>query len=984
MAQTVEERIEANIREVDAIVARASGPELRLLLAHTEADLDRRIRANRAAGLDDRWTGAQAQAAQIMIAQAVVQVGQHLKDGLEDYSAALVNRGITDAVGTLKALEAKHTGTTRVLALDDAMQLDARARGVRSSLLRQHATSVDRYGSRMIGEFQRTLQVGIVQGVDGHTMIRRLVGEHGGPKGVVSLAARILPDGTVQRLREADVGGAGLFRANAYWAERIVRTELLYAYNSGTQAALEHEVDTDFPDLQRIILAHFDSRTAEDSVFVHGQVRGIREPFTDGAGRVYMHPPARPNDRERVIPWRMAWGGPTGTLGPKSEERRREAAEEAAGKNAGQVDKALEDQVRREALEREQAKAARALHEQRAAEARQRLEEIRDRPPAPPKVPRPRKVKTPTPPPPPALPVVPPTPEELEAAKRLGELQAAILADQKLLAKIKPSSVDKLARAIDKEGANGRDLKVQASQVLGDEYDPKTGQRIRVSVSTATMEAERATGDEFYRRAVLDKYASTTETVLTRELLTERADAYAGSVRYYARELLGGGYGQPGLPAGQEPVFIRIGGKLIAAEPDGPALIAALERTKLQTAKVRIIDFDNDPRLAKAKAAIQVHQDKIDAAAKADRDFRAKMATRDQDDADRIAAGRKAFRARDAQGPPEVVAIRAKHDPEAHANALRTTYLEAADSVGWGRAMRERGLDLPIEHLERVLAKLPDGHPVKAELEAALEIHGPRGSGFRTFRELLADPRQLRLDPSLPDQIHGRAALLGHLDAIDAKGGLPATFGTSTKASRAHVQAELDHLGHLVDKSVNTAVVEVDTQKGRASCNSYSFERTLGKLPINLKVEPDESTETIWHEFGHGIDASDRVRGVRASAFLDVRTRGEKSEKLKDLTGNRDYDDKERARPDQFANPYTGKDYGRAPTDRVTGPSGSSQGAPYYPAKTRTDGPETERVHDGQEVTSMGVQELVYPANTRLITRDPDHFLFALGQLGSW
>ena len=66
----------------------------------------------------------------------------------------------------------------------------------------------------------------------------------------------------------------------------------------------------EFPEMKKKILAHFDSRTAEDSIAVHGQVRnvsGAGSLFRDGAGREYEHPPARPNDRETVIPWMDEW-----------------------------------------------------------------------------------------------------------------------------------------------------------------------------------------------------------------------------------------------------------------------------------------------------------------------------------------------------------------------------------------------------------------------------------------------------------------------------------------------------------------------------------------------------------------------------------------------------------------------------------------------------------------------------------------------------
>lgn len=59
----------------------------------------------------------------------------------------------------------------------------------------------------------------------------------------------------------------------------------------------------DASDLKKSAIATFDARTSYDSYPVHGQVRELDEMFEDGAGRRYLHPPGRPNDREKEIPW---------------------------------------------------------------------------------------------------------------------------------------------------------------------------------------------------------------------------------------------------------------------------------------------------------------------------------------------------------------------------------------------------------------------------------------------------------------------------------------------------------------------------------------------------------------------------------------------------------------------------------------------------------------------------------------------------------
>jgi hypothetical protein len=87
---------------------------------------------------------------------------------------------------------------------------------------------------------------------------------------------------------------------------RAARTEVTRAANWAIQRGTV-ALQSIIPDMGRKILATFDSRTAYDSIGVHGQVRGPNENFIDGAGREYLYPPARPNDREVTIPWRLAW-----------------------------------------------------------------------------------------------------------------------------------------------------------------------------------------------------------------------------------------------------------------------------------------------------------------------------------------------------------------------------------------------------------------------------------------------------------------------------------------------------------------------------------------------------------------------------------------------------------------------------------------------------------------------------------------------------
>lgn len=90
-----------------------------------------------------------------------------------------------------------------------------------------------------------------------------------------------------------------------FWAERIVRTETMGAYNRAGWEAIR-AADDELGDMVKILSATFDDRTGWDSYQVHGQIRRVDEAFA-WKGGLYQSPPNRPNDREVVVPHRVSW-----------------------------------------------------------------------------------------------------------------------------------------------------------------------------------------------------------------------------------------------------------------------------------------------------------------------------------------------------------------------------------------------------------------------------------------------------------------------------------------------------------------------------------------------------------------------------------------------------------------------------------------------------------------------------------------------------
>jgi hypothetical protein len=223
------------------------------------------------------------------------------------------------------------------------------------------------------------------------------------------------------------------------------------------------------------------------------------------------------------------------------------------------------------------------------------------------------------------------------------------------------------------------------------------------------------------------------------------------------------------------------------------------------------------------------------------------------------------------------------------------------------------------------------------------------------------------------------AAIMAHADAVRGHASFPIGNFDTNVGDRAKVQEQLDWLARLTDRSVSVPekMHVAESANGRASCDMYGLTSWKSR-DVTLNLSKGETTQNVFHEQGHAIEASDRGRGHRASAFLDARTAGDAVGKLKDHTGIQSYGDHEIARPDKFTNPYVGKDYGRE--------SVGYYNEEYFGPKKAHDkgGEEGGKSHKATEVTSMGIERMSASGWSKAFQDDPDHFYFALGQLGGY
>ncbi len=185
----------------------------------------------------------------------------------------------------LKADKAFRGVGVQPLAIKEASMFEEAAEGSRASILRRLSSDkkhpgrlgiLQRYGVETISDFEATLRRGL-------------------------LAKKSWGD-----IRDDLVDVSPFLQKKPrFWAERIVRTEAMGAYN---RAAWHANLDANeqLGDMTKILSGVFDDRTGADSYASHGQIRRPDEPFETWYGPM-QHPPDRPNDRAVVVPHRISW-----------------------------------------------------------------------------------------------------------------------------------------------------------------------------------------------------------------------------------------------------------------------------------------------------------------------------------------------------------------------------------------------------------------------------------------------------------------------------------------------------------------------------------------------------------------------------------------------------------------------------------------------------------------------------------------------------
>ena len=267
-----QEIVDANREKAEKLfTGRAAKKNLIQLLARADRELSAQLDEMKRRGPAYRpWTQADTEATLAIVREQLGMMAPGFKALLNANAERARELGAKGTVQLLEHFEQTMPGTIRPLSIEGASQL------LSGTVLSRHASSVARYGAITIASIQRELAVG--------ALINRTFGE---------MASRLQREQPLLSRR--------------YFAERVVRTECMSAYNAGHLDEITAQRAGNFPDLEKKLIETFDRRTGQDSYKAHGQIRKPEEMFVDGNGRQYLHPPGRPNDRGVVVPWRREW-----------------------------------------------------------------------------------------------------------------------------------------------------------------------------------------------------------------------------------------------------------------------------------------------------------------------------------------------------------------------------------------------------------------------------------------------------------------------------------------------------------------------------------------------------------------------------------------------------------------------------------------------------------------------------------------------------
>lgn len=286
----------ALLRQVNEDVANLAEPPLRALLGPMVA-AEQELTAD-LAGLVGRMGerySAQALRNSLLQVRSALNAVQRLRPELRDELAKAGRRGRLLSTHSLQLQVAKFAlhfdKTIKPVPLIPASRIAERLH------LERFARAAGKYTAGVQADIRRQLTIGLLRGESVGQMASRLTGT--GRKGVARVQA-LPPQAQAEEVSHA------LWERYRYQARRLVRTEVLHAYNEVTQDQIEQLAREDGPGWGKKWVAELDARVCPYCRALDGVVVPADANFpntTPGA------PPDHPQCRCTVVAWHERWSG---------------------------------------------------------------------------------------------------------------------------------------------------------------------------------------------------------------------------------------------------------------------------------------------------------------------------------------------------------------------------------------------------------------------------------------------------------------------------------------------------------------------------------------------------------------------------------------------------------------------------------------------------------------------------------------------------
>lgn len=287
--------------KLEKIITAKSVNKMQKLYEEAQGSVLAKLQKLMKGGKGATFSAHQSRMVLVQLKQGQAVVAQKLAKGMGPLSKDAQEESLNGLIEDVTKLHKVFTGSELQLPIEEASVFAEVIEGREASLLKMHASSMQRYGANVVGSVQKELALNLLQG---------------------------------NSPQEAYQDVADMIGGEWWQGERIVRTEMAYAFNSTHADGIAASAE-EIPELRMRWEEHcndagmpLDNRVGVDSIAMHGQVASPGDdftmpddaPFPDARGNTevpdslkglsWPFPPNRPNDRSVLAPWMPDWGVP--------------------------------------------------------------------------------------------------------------------------------------------------------------------------------------------------------------------------------------------------------------------------------------------------------------------------------------------------------------------------------------------------------------------------------------------------------------------------------------------------------------------------------------------------------------------------------------------------------------------------------------------------------------------------------------------------